>query len=164
MIKECGWILPFKKFCIVCDRPRIISFDSEYRLHAEGGRPAIQFADGYSLYAYYGVRLPKKYGRFYPYQWQAKWLLEEDNAELRQALIHRISEELDIVELDSFQEYTLLKSNKDVDLDPIYLLKISCPSTGFTHLLRVPPDMKSAREAIAWVNWGIEPEEFDVQT
>jgi len=28
----------------------------------------------------------------------------------------------------------------------------------------VPPDMKSAREAIRWVNWGIDPEEFCVQT
>ncbi len=168
LVKECGWIFAFEKFCIVCDRPRILSFDNEYRLHAEGS-PAIQFADGYSLYAYHGVRLPEKYGKLHPQQWQAKWLLEEENAELRRVLIqvigyYRISQELAVAELDCFREYTLLKIDTEVDIEPIYLLKMSCPSTGFTHLLRVPPDMKSAREAIAWVNWGIDPEEFDVQT
>lgn len=41
---------------------------------------------------------------------------------------------------------------------------MTCPSLGFVHALRVSPDMKSAREAICWVNWGVEPEEFAVQT
>ncbi|MBD2009695.1 hypothetical protein NDI40_21875, partial [Microcoleus vaginatus ZQ-A3] len=47
---------------------------------------------------------------------------------------------------------------------PVYLLKMTCPSTGFIHALRVPPDMRSAKEAIRWVNWDIDPEEFSVQT
>jgi len=28
----------------------------------------------------------------------------------------------------------------------------------------VPPNISSAREAIRWVNWGIDPLEFAVQT
>lgn len=51
-----------------------------------------------------------------------------------------------------------------MDIEPIYLLKMTCPSTSFIHALRVPPEVKSAREAISWVNWGIDPEEFGVQT
>ena len=66
-------------------------------------------------------------------------------------------------ELDIWQKYTLLIIEY-VDIEPIYLLKMTCPSTGFIHALRVPPDVKSAREAIRWVNWGIDPEEFSVQT
>jgi hypothetical protein len=89
--------------------------------------------------------------------------------------------------LDSWQEYTLLKIDNDVDIEPIYLLKMkqeysliridqkidvepisllkmTCPSTGEIHILRVPPKLKSAREAIHWVNWGIYPEEFIIQT
>ncbi|MEG4023441.1 hypothetical protein QT996_11640 [Microcoleus sp. S13C4] len=49
-------------------------------------------------------------------------------------------------------------------LEPIYLLKMTCPSTGHLHALRVPPKVRSAKEAISWVNWGIDPEEFQVQT
>jgi len=41
---------------------------------------------------------------------------------------------------------------------------MTCPSTGFIHALRVPPNLTSAREAIGWANWDIDPEEFSVQT
>ncbi|MEP0746733.1 hypothetical protein NDA04_07115 [Trichocoleus sp. AS-A2] len=75
----------------------------------------------------------------------------------------RIAQELGAIALDSYQEYSLLKIT-DIDVEPISLLKMTCPSTGFIHVLRVPPEMRSAREAIAWVNWGINPEEFSVQT
>ncbi|MBD1934530.1 MULTISPECIES: DUF6745 domain-containing protein [Cyanophyceae] len=168
LVKDCGWILLDDKICLVCDRPRVLSFDNQQRLHGEGA-PAIQFADGYSLYAYHGVTLPKKYGTDHPHHWQASWLLEENNAELRRVLIQgigydRIAHELGAIELDSYQEYTLLKIDTDIDIEPIYLLKMTCPSTKFIHVLRVPPDVVSAREAIRWVNWGISPEEFAIQT
>jgi len=165
---QCGWIFTYEKVCIVCDRPRILSFDSQHRLHAEGG-PAIQFADGYSIYSYHGVTLPEKYGKIHPNEWQPEWLLEEENAELKRVLIQgigfdRIARELAALELDTWQEYTLLKIDTNLDVEPIFLLNMTCPSTGFIHALRVPPDINSAREAIKWVNWGVDYEEFSVQT
>jgi len=48
--------------------------------------------------------------------------------------------------------------------EPIHFLKMTCPSTGKIHTLRVPPEINSARVAIRWVNWDIEPEDFSVQT
>lgn len=165
---ECGWIFADDDICLVCDRPRILSMDSENRLHAEG-EPAMQFADGYSLYAYHGVIIPEKYGTVHPDRWQARWLLAEDNAEVRRVLIQgigyaRICQDLQAVAMDSFAEYTLLRIDSDVDVEPIYLLKMTCPSTGYIHAMRVPPDVRSAREAITWVNWGVDPEEFGVQS
>jgi leucine-rich repeat protein SHOC2 len=44
------------------------------------------------------------------------------------------------------------------------LLKITCPSTHHIHILRVPPEMTSAEAAITWVNHGVHPDEFAVQT
>lgn len=76
----------------------------------------------------------------------------------------RICQELQAAALDTWQEYTLLKIDNNVDVEPVYLLKMTGPSTGFIHALRVPPDVNSARKAIRWVNWGIDPEEFSVQT
>lgn len=168
LVKDCGWILPFEKLCVVCDRPSKISCDSEGRPHAKG-EPAIQFTDGYSLYFYHGVTIPEKYGKLHPKDWQAQWILKEDNAEVRRILIQeigydQIARELQATELDYWAVYTLLKIDNQADIEPIYLLKMTCPSTGLIHALRVPPDMKSAREAISWVNWGIDPEEFAVQT
>ena len=60
LIEECGWIFAFEGIAIVCDRPIKISLDSNDYLHAEG-EPAIQFADGYSMYFHGGVELPEKY-------------------------------------------------------------------------------------------------------
>ncbi|MEG3896159.1 leucine-rich repeat domain-containing protein [Microcoleus sp. SVA1_B6] len=167
LFEECGWILPFEKICLICDRPLHLRFDTENLLHAEG-ESAIAFADGYSLYFHHGVKLPETYGKVHPDLWEAQWLLSEENAELRRLLIERIGYdrlccELQAVVLDSWQEYTLLKID-NADVEPIYLLKMTCPSMGFIHALRVPPDVESAKEAIRWVNWDIDPEEFSVQT
>ncbi|MGB3268182.1 MAG: DUF6745 domain-containing protein [Microcoleus sp.] len=183
LLAECGWIILLDDTCIVCSRPCQLSLDSEYRLHAEG-EPALEFPDGYKIYSYHGVTLPEKYGQIHPNLWQAQWLLEEKNAELRRVLIQgigyaRICSELQAKELDCWKEYTLLKIDADIDgFDPddfeddddapkkedIYLLKMICPSTGHIHVLRVPPDVTSAKEAIRWVNWDIDSEEFSVQT
>lgn len=165
--KYCGWWWAYEEVAIVTPKPRTIHLDADGRLHAEG-EPAIAY-EGFNIYAYDRVRLPEKYGQMHPYQWQSQWLLEEDNIELRRVLIqgigyNRILEELQAVELDAWQEYTLLKIDADADIEPIILLKMICPSTGHIHALRVPPDMKSAREAICWVNWGIDPEEFSAQS
>lgn len=171
LIVSCGWIYSYEKTCIVCDRPIKLSFDSQDRLHAEG-KPAIQFADGWGFYSYHGITLPEKYGAVPPKEWQSQWVLQEYNSEFRRALIQgigyvRVCEELQATELDSWAEYTLLKIDEVIDdreRQPFYLLKMTCPSTGFIHAMRVPPDMRSAREAIRWVNWGIDPQEFSVQT
>lgn len=79
IVKYWGRIFVYEEIAIICDRPRILSFDNQKHLHAEG-KPAIQFADGFSVYAYHGVTLPEKYGKLHPNQWEAKWLLEEKNA------------------------------------------------------------------------------------
>ena len=113
LITDCGWIFAFKRVCFVCDHPRILSFDSENRLHAEG-EPAIQFADGFTVYAYDGIPLPEEYGRFHPSQWYSEWLLLEENSEYRRILIQgigydRLCQELRATELDSWQSLQFVK-------------------------------------------------------
>lgn len=168
VLESGGLIFTHQEFCLVCDRPRQFSLNDQGRLHAEG-KPAIEFRDDSSFYIYHGIHLPEHYGKFHPCQWQPKWLLNEKNIELRRALIQgigyeRICQELQITELDSWKEYTLLHLQNEIDIEPIYLLKMHCPSTRYIHVIRVPPFMHSAREAIAWVNWDIDPEEFCIQT
>lgn len=168
VVETCGWILPYEKICLVCDRPVHLSYDRDSRLHAEG-EAAIQFSDGFQIHAYQGVRIPEKYGNLHPHQWRSQWLLDEANAELRRILLQgigygRICQELDAIELDTWREYTLLEIDADLDEEPILLLKMLCPSTGFIHVSRVPPEVESAREAIQWMNWDIDPEEFAAQS
>lgn len=54
VVIECGMIFPFDKVCFVCDRPIKLSLDTENRLHAKD-EPAIQFADGFSLYSNHDI-------------------------------------------------------------------------------------------------------------
>ncbi len=168
IVKHCGWIYPLRNICIICDRPRKLLLDDEYRPHAVE-KPAIEFADGYSLYAHHGVRLPEAYGKLKPQEWQSEWLLTTKNSELRRVLIEeigydKICQDLQTIEIDNWQEYTLLRIDDDADIEPIFILKMICPSTGNIHTLRVPPDVNSAKEAVEWINWGVDPEEFSLQT
>ena len=107
---NCGLIFCADTEVLICNRPTQLHFDNRNLFHAEG-KPAIEFADGYSVYAHHGITLPELYGKHHPQQWQALWLLQERNVELRKILIKeigysRIVEELKDVELDSYQEYT----------------------------------------------------------
>ena len=84
-----------------------------------------------------------------PHSWESVWLLTEKNAEVRQVLIEAIGysiicQQLQAIELDTWQGYTLLKIDNNIDIEPIYLLKMTCPSTGHIHALRVSPKMRSS--------------------
>ena len=131
-----------------------------------------------SVYCF-GVTLPCRYWIKLS-NWKAKWLLDENNIEIRQLLIaqigyEKICDELNAIMLDNWREYNLLKidgiekiyddeDDEPVDKEPMVLLKMTCPSTQHIHILRVPPEMTSAEAAITWVNHGIHPDEFAVQT
>lgn len=161
---HCGWLFAYEQACILCDRPTKITLDTENRLHAIG-EPAIQYADGTGLYFYQGVALPDYMAQAHPDDWQAEWILTERNAELRRILIQgvdyaKICTDLQAKELSHWEDYTLLEIQDPVDIEPIHLLKMTCPSTGHIHAVRVPPTYRTARAALLWMNWGIGPEQF----
>ncbi|MBD2241861.1 hypothetical protein H6G35_35645 [Aulosira sp. FACHB-113] len=164
LAKNSFWLFPYDRLAVVCERPTKISFDDQQRPHAVM-QPAIQFADGYSIYAHHGVVIPEKYANLHPLQWQTQWLLE-NNTQLRKPFIQEITdhqriERALVTQLDSQEEYTLLEIDDNVDAKTIYFLKMTCPITREIHaLIHVPADIKSVHQAILWVNWGIEPEEF----
>ncbi len=112
--------------------------------------------------------------------WKSEWLLDENNAEIRRILVDRIGyericDELNAVSLDTWREYTLLKidgvetvyedgEGEPIGREPMLLLKMTCPSTAHIHILRVPPEIVSAEAAITWINHGIHPDRFAIQT
>jgi len=53
VIQSCGWIFPFEKTCLVCERPTRLTFDKEGKLHSDK-KPAIEFSDGFGVYVYHG--------------------------------------------------------------------------------------------------------------
>lgn len=161
LVTTCGWIFPFEKVCFVCDRPIKIICNSATQLHNLEDT-AMEYADGYGVYAYHGVVLPKKYGGVHPTQWQPQWLLSEKNSQLQQILIqtigyNRLYQELTTIELDRHQGHILLKIALDSALKPIHLLKINFDhdSDRQINCLSIPSNIFSAKEALDWINWGV---------
>jgi leucine-rich repeat protein SHOC2 len=125
-----------------------------------------------------GVVLPRQYWTKF-----SEW-----KAEIRRTLIEhvgykKICDELQASAISSWKEYTLLKIDdlerafrpiihpywgtefeEELYIEPMVLLKMTCPSTQHIHVLRVPPEMISAEEAITWVNHGIHPDEITLAT
>lgn len=58
IVNNCGWIASYQELCVVCDRPSILTFDNQHKLHGED-KPAIQFVDGYGVYVSHGERISK---------------------------------------------------------------------------------------------------------
>jgi len=52
-----NWFYPFNDFCIMTDRPRVISRDLENRPHNETGK-ALEYSDGSGFSAWHGTRVP----------------------------------------------------------------------------------------------------------
>ena len=126
-----------------------------------------------------GADIPRRYWTRLS-EWKPEWLLDENNAEIRRRIIdqvgyEKICEVLNATKIDAWREYVLLKiddfqpvferiTHRPIGKEPIALLKMTCPSTGHVHMLRVPLDMTSAEDAIIWVNYGIHLDEFTIQT
>jgi len=103
-----------------------------------------------------GVRMPpKKYEQFLAGQLPAKDILAIRNSEVRRILIEdigyaRILAQMlhEVIDRDGEQE--LVRIVWRVREEPICLVKVKCPSTGAYYTLRVPPSMKTVKEAVAW--------------
>ena len=58
-----GLLFPLDDFCVGTEKPTSIILDNQFRLHAEG-RMALEYSDGFGIYALFGEKLPNKYKKF----------------------------------------------------------------------------------------------------
>ena len=95
-------------------------------------------------------------------------ILNTENVELRRVLIERLGYETFLQQvgglvrdrdLDAGGERQLIYVPFDDD-EPLMALKVTCPSTGHLHVLRVPPYMQSCRQAAAWVAGFDNPDDY----
>lgn len=95
-------------------------------------------------------------------------ILNTDNVELRRVLIERLGYETFLQQVgglvrdrdtDAGGERQLVYVPFEDD-EPLMVLKVTCPSTGHLHVLRVPPEMRSCRQAAAWVAGFDNPDDY----
>ena len=151
-----------EKFCMICDRPEILLVDAQNRPHCDTG-PFCKWRDGSALYSIHGVRVPKFVVET-PDKITVEVIEKENNAEVRRIMIQRypggqakwMMDTGAVLQHRDKRGKLWRKSRKD-DTDMVILEVLnSTPEPDLsikTYHLRVPPEMKTATEASAWLSY-----------
>lgn len=142
------------KFCVVSDRPEVLKVDEQNRPHCSEG-PSHRWRDGWELYHWHGVRVPKA------------WIADSKNLDPKTALTwHNIEQRRAAAEIIGWKRVLEQLSpkviNKSKDPEIGELIEVELPDAGIARFLRVrcgtgrdfvlsvPREMKTALEANSW--------------
>lgn len=157
LARNAGWFWPFRGLCIITERPCQLHRDERGRLHNLSG-PAIQYPDGWAVYAIHGIRVDE-HVVLNPASIQVSEISQQHNAEVRRVLLERMGVERYIREIGAKpiqrDEWGTLYRVDIPNDEPLVMVAVVNstrePDGSFKdYWLRVPPNMRSAREAIAW--------------
>ena len=153
-----GWWIPYDDIVYISERPVEINMDNENLLHSESG-PSVMYRDGFSVYTWHGVRIPKE------------WIEDKDSLTPEMALkwenIEQRRVACEILGWDNILNHLNPVIIDEDDPEIGELLEVDIPDsgkerflrvlcgTGRTFALPVPPEMKTALEASAWT-YGLE--------
>lgn len=114
-----------------------------------------------------GVRIDERIA-FRPNELTVGETLAETNAERRRVMIERIGFERFLHDVDAELldqdmapggERKLYRVELDGD-EPLVCVSVGCPSTDRRYLLRVPPDMQTCHQAVAWTAGFDNPDDY----
>ena len=171
MAKASGWWIPYDTIAVVSDRPCELHLDDQGRLHSHK-RPAIVYRDGWKYYASHDVEIPYWYIE-YPERITAEKIDKEENIELRRIMLEIYGFEnylantyAEIVDRDPDPHVGTLWVKRLEDDEDVYMLEMRNSTqeqdgSWKTYVIRVPPSMRTAKQANAW-SYGFEnPEEYN---
>ena len=164
LVVSCGAFWLFRGAAVLTARPDRLHLDQNDRLHSEDGM-ALGYPDGWGLYASRGVRVTEQV-ILRPETLTSKQILSERNIAVRRIMIERLGLDRFLVQArakcrDADQGGTrrLYRINLPDD-EPIVAVRVQCPSTGQIYFLRVPPEIRTCREAVAWTFGFQSPDEY----
>jgi len=129
-------------------------------LHCEDGL-ALGYPDGWGVYAWHGVRVPGDIITT-PASITAARIEQEKNVEVRRVMVERMGYDRYILEsgakvIHSDETGVLYQKEFEDDeaLTLVHVINRSAEPDGTfkKYMLRVPPDVKTAREAVAWTGY-----------
>ena len=175
-IKSAGWWWPHRNFVMVSERPLAIHRElvdplrsrgwNSHRLHCANG-PAIVWPDGWGLWVWHGIRVTQQIIER-PETLTVEQIEKEPNAEVRRIMVERFGLERFILESGAnliHSDETGALYRKDLAEDePVVVVHVvnSTPEPDGEprkYMLRVPPTITKAREAVAWT-FGLKPNEY----
>ena len=149
----------------ICER-RDISVDDRGLLHNEAA-PSLSCGDGFQLYSWHGVTVPAPVITN-PGSLTVSQIDQERNLEVKRIMLERFGagRYLDetgatIIHRDS---YGTLYSKEMHNLEPLIMVKVlnrtpEADGTYKEYFLRVPPEIITAKEAVAWT-FGLQSDEY----
>jgi hypothetical protein len=171
--QHASWWWPFENAVILTRRPVSISRDSRNRLHNVHG-PALAYADGFTVWAFHGVRVDQELIE-HPERITVERIRNERNAEVRRVLIDRYGSAkyirdsgAKVIHQDDFGKLYKAEQIGDEPIVVVELLNSTPEPIGYKpdkgehgsyiarrwhkhYMLRVPPTVKTAHEAAAWL-------------
>jgi hypothetical protein len=164
--RNAGWWWANEKVAVLTERPSTLTRDNVGRLH-RGEGAALEFSDGYGLWAWRGMPIPADLASELP-TLTVNRIQAEDNAEIRRVMLEhygydRYLRDAGARKLGSDETGTLWYLDLPGD-EPLVMVEVvnSTPEpdgTSRIYWLRVPPRTRSAREGVAWT-FGLTAEEY----
>ncbi|MFI1991731.1 DUF6745 domain-containing protein [Actinoplanes sp. NPDC020271] len=164
--RHTGWWWANERVAVLTERPRLLARDNVGRLH-RGEGAALEFADGYGLWAWRGMPIPVSLAAELP-ALTVDRIRQEDNAEIRRVMLEHFGYERYLREAGARQQGTDETGTLWwLDLpgdEPLVMVEVvnSTPEpdgTSRVYWLRVPPRTRTAREGVAWT-FGLTAEEY----
>jgi hypothetical protein len=160
------WWWPHRGAVVLGERPEQVLLDEQGRLHGPRG-PALRYPDGWCLWAWHGVRVTRPVIEN-PESLTAGEVLAEPDVEVRRVMMERVGYERLIRDGGARRvaedETGILWRLDLVEDEPLVCVEVtdatSGPAATFRrYMLRVPPDSRTAREAVAWT-FGVDSGEY----
>lgn len=168
--RSCHFWWPYENMVFLSEKPASLTVDEMGRLHCENDA-ALYYNDGYGLYHWHGVRVPK-------------WVIEEPNkitldiieketnSEIKRVMITRYGairylQDSGAQEIhrdrDTKEERILYrKESNDIVVQMVKVINSTPEPDGSKNIyfLRVPPDITTAKEGIAWT-FGMTADQYN---
>lgn len=157
VLRNCQFLNLFDTHCFICERPTTLQVDTNGRLHNTTG-PALAFKDGWAIYYVNGIEVEKEAIED-PTFLTVSRIQKESNIEKKRAYINLFGQErflkesnAVLIHKDDFGELFEAKIEGDENLKIVKVVNSSPEPDGTfkDYFIRVPPAMKTAKEAVAW--------------
>jgi hypothetical protein len=155
--RSAGWWWPYEKAVVITERPVTLHRDEAGRLDSGTG-PALDYPDGFALYAWRGMPVPAAFLQQLS-ELTAERIRTEENAELRRVMLEHYGYDRYLTESGARpvhrDETGVLWRIEMAGDEPVTMVEVvnSTPEPDGTHRtywLRVPPRTATAREGVAW--------------
>ncbi|MFF3446390.1 DUF6745 domain-containing protein [Streptomyces sp. NPDC002667] len=165
--RDAGWWWPYEQVAVVSERPLSLHRDEAGRLD-RGDGPALRYGDGFELYAWRGMPVPRTFLDELTALTPER-IRGEENAELRRVMLEhygydRYLDESGAVPVHRDETGVLwrveLAGDEDVVMVEVVNSTPEPDGTNRTYWLRVPPTTRTAREGVAWT-FGLAAETYE---